>query len=495
MSILVLIFIIGLSTLFYKKFNFSALLSVGVSIGMILFFYVFIVFIFIVGIKVTLVGGLLISVGLISFYIKQINDWKKSIINTESTIKFSEDLIDFIMPSDMVGENIPINRTEYFNMGTENNISDDVYPVIYNARPLKNEMKFMEYGYLVNTNEIVINNQIRNKNKEDKKDKYVNEKINISFQDLYKQIRIGHLSILLYYKKKPLVIRSLPSNLALIIDYTINSGWSKAVNDVLSEKAFVDETKEQDISQIEDIEKIFEQKTKELKNETLINNSINSQFASISPGVMDDLNKSQINARFSETNYKVNNEFTGDKVKAKGHGVAGEHVGNALDKMKLRNAKGLGHDNSKNGADRIVNGKLIQTKYCKSAKDSINSVFHTIDNRQTAKYTYNSKSKKTMMIIEVPKDQYNEALREIARKINGKAVPNETDPRNAHKYVKKGTLTYNQSQIAQTSIFDKKAHSQFINAKGEKQTATFLQKLKYSAGIDFMEGARYCNSW
>lgn len=483
-----IVFVVALSILFYKKLNFPKRVSFTLAVVLTAITFIFLVIVVITGIKTTIVIFILLASTLVLMYNKQINNWKKNEVKIKSTMEFSENIGDFAVTSDKTGENIPVNRVEYFNMQSKNNISDDVYPIIYNATPAKNEMKFMEYGYLVNTNEIVINNQIKNKNKEDKKDKFSNEKIVIPFQDLYKQIQIGKLSILFYYKKKPLIIKNLQNNLTLIISYVIDSGWSKVVNSILMEKSFY-EPEEDDLKQVENLEKVFKKKSEELKVNGKINNSINSHFMSMSNGMIEDLNNSQINARFSETRYKKNNEFTGDNVKAKGHGVAGEHAGNAFDKIKFKNAKGLGHDNSKNGADRVVNGKLIQTKYCKTAKDSINSVFHTVDKKQTAKYIYNYQNNNKMMIIEVPKDQYDEALKEMARKIRGGAVPNENNPNNANKYVKKGPLTYNQAQIAQTSIFDSKAHSQFINSKGEKQIATFTQKLKYSAGIDFMEGA------
>src|SRR5699024_12031191 len=114
-----------------------------------------------------------------------------------------------------------------------------------------------------------------------------------------------------------------------------------------------------------------------------------------------------------------------DEYKEKCNKVAEDQTDNEFNKIKFKNAKGLGHDNSKDGADRVVNGKLIQTKYCKSAKDSINSVYRTVDKKQTAKYIYKLGNKQRMMIIEVQKDKYDEALKEMARKIKDDKVPYE----------------------------------------------------------------------
>lgn len=479
MSFLGFLIFVGLSILFYKKTKLSILQSMGISIilsalvNFILNMLIFINFSILVILALMIVGAVYY------IYKKTLSDWKKINPTINDVIDFSKEIENSSVEGDMIGEYIPVNRTEYFNMGTENNISEDVFPIIYNAQPAKNEMKFMEYGYLITTNEIVLNRQIRNKNSTDRKEKYTNEKINIPFQNLYKQYRIGKTSFLLYYDGPNLIVRDFPDTLSNKINFVIESGWSKVVNEVLSKKLYT-ETEINEDNQVEELEKIFEKNKNSINIDSFSTSASNAQFANISKQMNEDLNRSQINARFSES---------ADGVKTKGYGVAGEHAGTAFDRMKFKNAEGLGHDNSKNGADRIVNGKLIQTKYYKKASNSVNSAFHTVDKHQTAKYTYEINGKKRMMVLEVPKDQYSIALEEMKRKIKGGAVPNESNPENAHKYLKKGALTYNQAHIAQTSIFDSRKHSVYLDANGQKQTATLVQKLKYSAGIDFIHGA------
>ncbi len=471
--------VIALSVLLYKKMKLPLAYSIVCGLGMMFALYIMLIILYAISFKV-LVILLLIAAGVIFYvYRKNISDWKqiKPVIN--DVIEFSNQIENQALNGDMIGEDIPVNRTEYFNMGTENNISEDVFPVIYNAKPAKNEMKFMEYGYLITTNEIVLNRQIRNKNSDDKTDKYTNEKINIPFQNLFKQYRIGKTSFLLYYKGPNLIIKDLPDTIAIKINFIIESGWSKVVNEVLSKKLYT-ETEVNEDEQVEKLENVFEKNKRNVNIDSFSTSASNAQFSNISIQMNEDLNRSQINARFSES---------GDGVKAKGYGVVGEHAGTAFDRMKFKNAEGLGYDNSKNGADRIVNGKLIQTKYYKKASNSVNSAFHNVDKHQTAKYTYEINGEKRMMILEVPKDQYSKALDEMKRKIKGGAVPNENNPENAYKYLKKGALTYNQAHIAQTSIFDSKKHSVYLDANGQKQTATLAQKLKYSAGIDFIHGA------
>ena len=50
-----------------------------------------------------------------------------------------------------------------------------------------------------------------------------------------------------------------------------------------------------------------------------------------------------------------------------GHGFAAEDANALWDKMHGKRVDKVGMDNSKNGADRVVNGVEIQTKYCANA--------------------------------------------------------------------------------------------------------------------------------
>lgn len=122
-----------------------------------------------------------------------------------------------------------------------------------------------------------------------------------------------------------------------------------------------------------------------------------------------------------------------------------------------------------------------------------------------------------MMKIEVPKDQYDGALKNMAKKIEQGRVPKESNPDNAGNYVKKGAITYEHSQIATKSIFDRKSEIIVRDDKGKvvkdsdgnivSRQVTFSEKLIWSAGGDFLTGATaalpfgvdsgiwvYCNS-
>ena len=93
-----------------------------------------------------------------------------------------------------------------------------------------------------------------------------------------------------------------------------------------------------------------------------------------------------------------------------GHGYAAEQGNNLYDTINGRNAEILGDDNAKNGPDRIVDGQLIQTKYCQNAKASVNSGF------KDGKYRYLDSNGNPMQ-LEVPSDQYEEAIRIMEEKL------------------------------------------------------------------------------
>lgn len=124
-----------------------------------------------------------------------------------------------------------------------------------------------------------------------------------------------------------------------------------------------------------------------------------------------------------------------------GHGFAAERGNHLTDKIQLKDAHILGDDNAKNGADRLVNGSEIQTKYCATAARSVGAGF----DGQNGNYRYYD-SNGTPMQLEVPKDQYAKALETMENKIRDGRVPGVTDPAEATKIVRKGHLSYTQAQ-------------------------------------------------
>lgn len=121
-----------------------------------------------------------------------------------------------------------------------------------------------------------------------------------------------------------------------------------------------------------------------------------------------------------------------------GHGFAAEQGNDLWDRMVGNEAKILGDDNAKNGADRLVNGKLIQTKYCQNARASIDAGF------KNGQYRYLDTNGNPMQ-LEVPSDQYEEAVKIMAKKIEDGKVPNCNNPSKAKELVRKGNITLEQA--------------------------------------------------
>ena len=123
------------------------------------------------------------------------------------------------------------------------------------------------------------------------------------------------------------------------------------------------------------------------------------------------------------------------------HGYAAEHANDMVDKVlhPFREVHQVGQDNAKNGADRRVGSQFIQTKYCSNARNTINAAFDK--QADGGMYRYPN------MQLEVPRDQYNDAIKLMKNKIRDGKVSGHTDPNDAYKIVKKGHVTYNEAKL------------------------------------------------
>lgn len=149
------------------------------------------------------------------------------------------------------------------------------------------------------------------------------------------------------------------------------------------------------------------------------------------------------NVGIGETTYEMN-KFQSQQ----GHGFAAERAEHINDLYKGKDVKILGDDNAKNGADRLVNGVEIQSKYCRSGSACIQECF------EKGKYRYYSKNGEPMQ-VEVPLDMYDDAVEAMKRRIANNEVDGITNPENAEKLVKKGHYTYAQvKQIAQAGTIE-----------------------------------------
>jgi hypothetical protein len=110
-----------------------------------------------------------------------------------------------------------------------------------------------------------------------------------------------------------------------------------------------------------------------------------------------------------------------------GHGEMVEEAINMMDRLHGLDAKVIGRDNAKDGADRQIGDIFIQTKYYNSARGSLEACF----NPENGQYRYMNEGKP--MQLEVPKDQYQRVLTGFKKKIENGQVPSVTAPNEAAK--------------------------------------------------------------
>ena len=148
-----------------------------------------------------------------------------------------------------------------------------------------------------------------------------------------------------------------------------------------------------------------------------------------------------------------------------GHGFAAEDANALWDQMHGKHVDKVGVDNAKNSADRIVNGVEIQTKYCANAVKSVDAAF------ENGQFRYSG------MKLEVPKDQYDEAVRIMRERISQGKVPGVTDPNMADQIILKGYYTYEEAvRIAKAGNID----SIKFDIKAQAVACTFACGLSFA---------------
>lgn len=128
-----------------------------------------------------------------------------------------------------------------------------------------------------------------------------------------------------------------------------------------------------------------------------------------------------------------------------GHAFAAERGNNLIDRLKGQNAIVVGDNNEKNGPDRLILGRdgtkiWIQDKYHQTASNSISDCF------DDGIFRYLDADGNAMQ-IEVPSDQYDDAVRLMKKRIKDGQLKNAgiTDPDEAESLIRKGSLTYKQA--------------------------------------------------
>ena len=159
-----------------------------------------------------------------------------------------------------------------------------------------------------------------------------------------------------------------------------------------------------------------------------------------------------------------------------GHGFAAEDANNLNDRLRGKKSEVVGILNELNGADRVVDGVRVQSKYCQNASKTIAGAFGS----GSGNYRYEGQ------VLEVPKDQY-EACVELMRKriVQGK-VPGFKNPADAELIVREGTVTYKQARnIARAGNVD----SLVFDAKTQAVTSTHAFAISFA--VTFAQNCWY----
>ena len=371
------------------------------------------------------------------------NEYIDSVLVPEISLKY-DPYYDYVYS----GSELPLGRASAFLNYFHRTIYTEE-PYMFYCKRSSNDDEFREYGCILARTGIYLSKE--NIHKSNRKDGYglTGEDEYIDFTGLIHIFSLGSIIVAINYNENRNIddikfISVNDSNLRhqikeickAVIKHDFGICLQKnLVTEIIEDETLLSETDDEkysdqiEVLSIDDESDVFNETEKKLDSE-LYDKSIEGA------GVQANI------PRFNNIFGRIKGFMNGSR----GHGYAAEYGANAIDRVLGRKVEDVSAklDNNgrqiKAGADRIVNGLEIQTKYYKTASETIGAAF---ENKQ-AKYLRTDGSGK-MMQIEVPRDQFNEALKLMQKRIDSGQVPNVSPGENARNYVRKGFFTYEQS--------------------------------------------------
>jgi hypothetical protein len=150
-----------------------------------------------------------------------------------------------------------------------------------------------------------------------------------------------------------------------------------------------------------------------------------------------------------------------------GHGFSAEDANNFADSIRGKQADVVGVSNEMNGADRVVNGLRVQSKYFQTASETVGAAFDS----SSGTYRYSGQ------VLEVPRDQYESCLELMRDRIARGKVPGYENPADADKIVQQGTITYKQARnIARAGNVD----SILYDTKTQAVTSSYVFAVSFA---------------
>lgn len=355
------------------------------------------------------------------FYISEVNDVMMPLIDEIYSKDSNSENYKFKM------DQLPYGRVQAFLSYFDKNVlNEQVY--YYSAIPSKINDEIREYGLCITQSGIYISNQVKDQNKS-----YINNTSELEFKGIY--------SLSVSENKSSAEIRRITSSY-----------------DMKNEDVWIDYSSELDPLLINTCE-------------MMVNMGISLSL--MAGKIIDDHDiftemdnaEQSLRSKLNNRGYQTSTEFAGtfasetqrqamyDETKnfmdgSRGGGYAAEYANNTADRLRGMDVESTAQKldehgrQVKYGADRTVNGTLIQTKYYKTPSETIGAAFE----KHQALYTYtDSNGTVKMMVIEVPRDQYTKCLEIMQKRMDRGEVPGIEPGESAKNYVKQGIVTYDQA--------------------------------------------------
>ncbi|WP_261987986.1 hypothetical protein [Streptococcus suis] len=366
--------------------------------------------IILVAILVTLLLSLLAYVALFQIWLnssRQIHEYDEDIIR-DHLCKLAESF-------EYSSTQIPYGRARWFILGSKDfvcTVNDIENLEIFGYSPIRSKIdeEFLEYGLLLTQDGFYFREQIENSNN-DADVKYKISKKFFPLKGLWKISCKGKKIILFYPNKIERLYFQFDDvqqkNIVANLNSIIKTGYTADLHENYLEKV-IDRLQKNDFH------------TENFHNGTKIGSIIGLNM--------------MLGSHLKDI------QFNAIAKAPQGHGHAAEYANNVIDKIKypFQKVEQVGRDNVKNGADRIVGNQKIQTKYYAKASGTINAAF---DKANGGEYRYKG------MQLEVPKDQYNESIQLMKKKIKAGKVPGHSEPDDAYLITRKGNVTYNEAKL------------------------------------------------
>lgn len=339
---------------------------------------------------------------------------------------------DYIFAIRDIEHSIPYGRANAFlNIFGKSLDNDDFREVFYfTVTPSKDRNELREYGTLIASDGIYVSFQ-----KDERKDDiYETKDIFIPFAGLdsidcgEKELKVKFITAenddlqeaKLLKEETTLPLKSIASLCQFILDSDISR--------TLYHNNFISCEDEDSCINPEDRSEILDRQFNNSQNINLVEHV--SYIAAIKTAGIE------FNKNYAETKNLMDGQ--------RGNGYGAEYGNNTFDRLTGKEVVNAAQQldehgrQVKCGADRIVNDQNIQTKYYKTASESVGACFED----KQAKYLNPDGS---MMQIEVPRDQYAQAQVEMQKRIDSGQVPGAKPGDSPDPYLRKGAFTYNQS--------------------------------------------------